>query len=72
MNGASCAGQAQLGGSTVWKVVGTGDFNSDGKPDIMWQHPTSGELWAWIMNGATVTQSTLLSGGTVWSAIGAR
>jgi hypothetical protein len=23
---------------TNWKIVGTGDFNGDGKPDLVWQH----------------------------------
>ena len=25
-----------------WKMVGTGDFNVDGKPDILWRHDVSG------------------------------
>ena len=26
-----------------WRMVGTGDFNQDSKPDILWQHGVSGE-----------------------------
>ena len=25
-----------------WKMVGTADFNRDGKPDILWRHAISG------------------------------
>jgi hypothetical protein len=41
-----------------WKMVGTGDFNLDGGPDILWRHDTSGENVLWYMNG------TALAGGT--------
>jgi hypothetical protein len=34
-----------------WKHVGTGDFNGDGKLDILWRHDLSGELGVWFMNG---------------------
>ena len=36
-----------------WHVVGTGDFNGDGKSDILLQN-TNGEVAIWEMNGTTV------------------
>jgi hypothetical protein len=36
---------------TDWKVVGTGDFNGDGHPDLLWHHQTQGWVSAWLMNG---------------------
>jgi len=33
-----------------WKIVGVGDFNGDGKPDLVWQHK-DGWLSLWYMNG---------------------
>jgi len=30
-----------------------GDFNGDGKADILWRH-TSGVLALWFMNGTTI------------------
>jgi VCBS repeat protein len=35
-----------------WKIVGTGDFNWDGKADILWRQDTTGQLRIWLMNGA--------------------
>ena len=48
------------------------DFNGDGKADILWQHPVSGDLWVWFMNGGTAsTGAAGLSGGTDWRVAGA-
>ncbi len=37
---------------TNWKIVGTGDFNGDAHPDLLWHHQTQGWVSAWLMNGA--------------------
>jgi hypothetical protein len=34
-----------------WKIVGTGDFNGDGKVDVLWHNATTGDLAAWLLNG---------------------
>ena len=70
MNGASWAGQAQIGGSTPWRVAATGDFNGDGKPDILWQQPSTGELWVWYMSGANWAGQAQISGPTPWKVVG--
>jgi hypothetical protein len=44
-----------------WKVVSTGDFNGDGKTDLLWKHMTSGYLIVWMMNGVTRTSVEWLS-----------
>jgi FG-GAP-like repeat len=54
-----------------WKVVGTGDFNGDGDPDILLQN-TSGAVAIWEMHGTNLMSSGLVSTnlGPSWHAIG--
>ena len=42
---------------TVWKLVGTGDFNGDGTTDLLWQNqnpsdPQYGLVAMWLMDSA--------------------
>jgi hypothetical protein len=43
-----------------WRVVGTGDLNGDGMPDIVWQHAFDGWLAVWFMNGNVAVSTQLL------------
>jgi hypothetical protein len=39
-----------------WRIEGTGDFNNDGKTDIMWRYygsPSEGINMIWLMDGVT-------------------
>ena len=38
-----------------WKIVGTNDFNGDGKPDLIWQNEATGYIGVWFLNGITQT-----------------
>ncbi len=58
MSGASRPGAAQpiLGAPTLavnWKVAATGDFNRDGRPDLLWRNYTSQKLVIWTLDGNT-------------------
>jgi hypothetical protein len=41
---------AASGCARDWKVVGVGDFNSDGTPHVLWYNATTGELSAWLLD----------------------
>jgi subtilase family serine protease len=40
---------------TSWRMSGTGDFNDDGKTDLLWWDSASGLTYVWYMNGAAPT-----------------
>lgn len=35
-----------------WHIVGSGDFDGDGQPDLVWQDPVSGTVQIWYLTGA--------------------
>ncbi len=42
---------------TDWTVAGTGDFNADGRGDILWHHG-NGTVAVWTMSGASALDSS--------------
>lgn len=36
-----------------WELAATGDFDHDGRPDLVWRNTTSQQLVIWTMNGVT-------------------
>ncbi len=64
MNGSTIISGPYIQNSPIagWTIVGTGDFNGDGKPDILWESPNAG-VTLWLMNGATMTSWQYLING---------
>jgi hypothetical protein len=72
MNGSAIVGSGAitLNGNTItpdasWSIVEVGDFNGDGKSDIMWQQSGTGALAEWIMNGSQIVSSVTPSAQNV-------
>ena len=58
--------------STGWQVVGVGDFNGDGNPDLVFQNQNTGRIVIWYMSGASyaggaVVHTTVSPG---WKVVG--
>ena len=54
MNGSTVTAETYVAhGRPAYDIVGTGDYNGDGKSDILWRQPANGEVWVWLMDGAT-------------------
>ncbi|MCW3095816.1 MAG: hypothetical protein JWL77_1434 [Chthonomonadaceae bacterium] len=56
-----------------WKVVGVGDFNGDGKSDLVFQNQTTNQVAIWFMNGAAFQGGVLMpfTPPAGWKAVGA-
>ncbi len=50
-DGSTLLGAADLDQTNPWNIVGTGDLNGDGVPDVLWQDPVSGTVQIWYMGG---------------------
>jgi hypothetical protein len=66
LDGATRTGSSPLNPGqvpTTWRIAGVGDFNDDGKPDIVWQ--IGGLIGFWAMDGLTRTSGALFTPGEV-------
>ena len=75
LSGASLTSAALFNPSTPgdvnWRVAGSGDFDLDGNPDLLFQHE-DGTMAVWFLNGVTLLRASLLSPsnpGTVWRVV---
>jgi hypothetical protein len=54
----------------AWHVASTGDFNLDGKTDLVLQN-NNGAVAVWDMNGSAISHSAVLANpGPTWGVVG--
>jgi Putative Ig domain/FG-GAP-like repeat len=66
MNGAQVLSSSLVSSplpDSSWRLGGIGDFNGDGKSDVLWRN-TNNAVAIWQMNGAQVVSSSLTSSPT--------
>jgi hypothetical protein len=59
----------------AWRLVATGDFNDDGKPDLVWRHTGSGQVVAWFLDGPRLVGGSFTTPPAVdpaWAIAGPR
>jgi probable HAF family extracellular repeat protein len=58
----------------TWKIVATGDFNADGKTDLVWQHQSDGMVDVQLLDGNTAIGGGVIANnpfGQGWKVAGA-
>jgi hypothetical protein len=76
MDGFNVVGNAEIGTkaqwSPAWHVISAGDFDGNGKADILWQH-NDGTAAVWLMDGLNVVKTAAVGAnpGTAWNVIDA-
>ncbi len=66
--------QNYIGATPGWTLRGTGDFNRDGVPDLLWQNDTTRDVTMWFMGGAqgsTYLTQTYIGATPGWTLRGA-
>src|SRR5438552_12595324 len=73
MNGWTIAAQGLVNAVSdqAWQVKGIGDFDGDGRADILWRNSSTGENYIWLMNGlSTASQGSVNFVDPAWQVKG--
>jgi hypothetical protein len=51
----------------AWTVSRVGDFDGDGRADIVWRNASTGQSVIWLMNGLTTVKTATATSDASWS-----
>jgi len=51
----------------AWQVTHVGDFDGNGKSDLVWRNNTTGQTATWLMNGTTPASSAVVLTDVNWA-----
>jgi hypothetical protein len=56
----------------AWKIVSVGDYNGDGKADLLWRNDTTGQVYMVHMNGMAISAQAMVyqEANTAWKVLG--
>lgn len=63
------------GPNAVWRFGSAGDFNGDGRTDLVFQNTSTGQIYVWYLNGVNMTSHGAVTPAyvnTAWRLIGPR
>jgi hypothetical protein len=46
--------------NVAWRILAIGDFDGDGKDDIIWRNSSTGQIFQMLMNGTAVKSSGMI------------
>jgi hypothetical protein len=55
----------------TWSVIASGDYDGDGRSDLIWRNDSTGEHVLWLMNGHMATRQYRLGGDADWGVVAA-
>jgi hypothetical protein len=67
MSGTTAKATTTLVTGGAWTVSRVGDFDGDGRADIVWRNGSTGQSVIWLMNGLTTVTTATATSDASWS-----